>query len=102
MASRLELQRELETLLGSRNVYFQSPKSGSMKYPCIRYSLSDIDHKRANNRIYGSINKYEVIIMDLDPDSEIHTKLLEHFQTCSFERFYVSDNLNHFVCTLYY
>lgn len=102
MANRLDLQTELESLLGSRNVYFQPPASVSMKYPAIRYSLSDIDIRKANNRCYRSINRYEVIIIDPNPESEIPNRVLNHFQLCSFDRTYVADNLNHFVLTLYY
>lgn len=102
MASRLELHEELCKLLGSRNVYFQPPESMKLKYPCIKYSLSGMSHKRANNKIYKSDNRYEVIIIDLDPDSIIYLKLLEHFQMCSFERTYTADDLNHYVLSIYY
>lgn len=102
MANRLDLQTEFESLLGSRNVYYQPPSSVLMNYPAIRYKLSGIDTLKANNKGYRSINCYEVIVIDRDPDSQIHKKILEHFPMCRFERPYVADNLNHFVLTLYY
>ena len=102
MATRLDLQTEFENLLGNRNVYFQPPSSLTMKYPCIRYALSDKDLKYADGRIYKSTNRYEVIVIDYDPDSDIPDKILAHFPMCSFDRMYVSSNLNHFVLTLYY
>ena len=102
MANRLDLQTEFESLLGSRNVYFQPPASVSMKYPCIRYSLSDVDSIYANNRGYRNINRYEIIVIDKNPDSNIYSRILTHFPMCSFVRTYFSDNLNHFVLTLYY
>lgn len=100
MATRLELQAKFEEILGSENVYFQPP--ARMSYPCIKYSLSGIATKRANNAIYNSINRYEVIVIDYDPDSTIHTKILDSFRMCSFDRSYKANNLNHFVLTLYF
>ena len=100
MASRLKLHEEFCEILGTRNVYFQPPSS--MKYPCIKYSISDKDKINANNRLYRSMNQYTVIVIDKDPDSEIPDKILNHFPMCSFDRFYTADNLNHTVLTLYY
>ena len=102
MASRLELHEELCEILGTKNVYFQPPESVKMNYPCIVYSRSGIDSKRANNGIYNSTNQYDVTVIDYDPDSEIPDKLLKHFQMCRFSRAFTSDNLNHTALTLYY
>ena len=102
MASRLDLQIKLEEeILGSRNVYFQPPASIKMKYPAIRFSLSDIFTNHADDSIYKRMNRYEIIVIDYDPESEIVNKLLT-LPYCSFDRFYTSDNLNHFVFTLYF
>lgn len=102
MASRLLLHEELCDLLGSRNAYFQPPASVTMKYDAIRYALSGKDLKRANNKIYQSVNKYEGVIITKDPDSELPDKLLNRFPMCSLGRPYTADNLNHFPFTLYY
>lgn len=102
MASRLELHEELCELLESRNVYFQPPESTKMKYRCIRYSKSEPNLKRADNKIYSKVNRYDGVVMDYDPDCEIPDKLLDHFEMCSLGKPYVSDNLNHFPFTLYY
>ena len=102
MASRLNLHEELCVLLRTRNVYFNSPSSVQMKYPCIRYSRSNVDVARANNSIYRNTNRYEITVIDKDPDSDIPDRILRHFEMCSFDRGYVADNLNHFVLTLYY
>lgn len=102
MASRLELHEELCALLGTRNVYFQSPESIEMEYPCIVYALSGIDKNNANNKAYKTDKRYELTYMDYDPDSELPDKILSHFVKCSFDRMFVSDNLNHWVFTLYY
>lgn len=102
MASRHKLHEELCEILGSRNVYFQPPASVKMQYPGIKYSFTGIAPKRANNRIYASTNRYEVILIEYDPDSDIGEKLLSHFPMCNFEHSYVADNLNHKVYTIYY
>lgn len=102
MADRLELQSELEELLGSRNVYFNPPESLKMKYPCIRYSAESPDVKRANNGIYMLTRKYEGVVIDPNPDSIIAESILNTFQMCSLGSPYPADNLNHFPFTLYY
>ena len=101
MASRLKLQTELEELLGSENVYFQPPSSVKMKYPAIKYSLSNIEIKHADDISYNNKRVYELILIDSNPDSEFVDKLLQ-LPYCSFDRFYPSDNLNHYSFTLYY
>lgn len=102
MASEQNLQMELSEVSGLDYVYFKPPASLLMNYPCVKYSLSGINVKRANNKIYNRRNRYEVIVLDYDPDSTIYLKILNHFPMCSFDRVYVSDNLYHFVLTLYY
>lgn len=102
MASRLDLHEEFVNILGIKNSYFQPPESIKLNYPCIKYSKSGIDTNHANNKRYKNTNRYEVIVIDRDPDSEIPDMILDHFQMCSFDRAYTYDNLNHFVLTLYY
>ena len=102
MSTRLELHEELCHILGSRNVYFQPPESVKMNYPCIKYSRSGMDHKRANDRLYLNTDRYEVIVIDKNPDSVFPDMILEYFPMCSFDREYTSNNLNHYVLTLYY
>lgn len=101
MATRLELQSELEKLLGSRNVYYQPPESVKMQYPGIRYSKSNIDTKYAGNKKYINKTRYEITVMDLKPDNPVIEKILE-LPYSSYDRPYTSDNLNHDVITLYY
>lgn len=101
MASRLDLQTELERILGSRNVYFQPPSSVRMQYPAIVYSRKDVDGRFANDKVYRKLPCYEMILIDKNPDSTFVDKLLD-LQYCSFDRHYESDNLNHDVFTIYY
>ena len=101
MASRLELHSKLEEILGSKNVYYQPPESKKMQYPAIRYSKKAPDTKHANNSKYFRMNCYEIIVIDLIPDSPIIDKLLE-LPYSSWDRHYTADGLNHDVITLYY
>lgn len=97
--TRIELQDVLENLLGSNQVYFQPPISISMKYPAIRYSISNIGGKKADNGQYTEETTYNLILIDKNPDSQYLKKLLK-LKYCKFDRSYVSDNLNHFSFTI--
>lgn len=101
MDRRLELQKILEEILGSRNVYFQPPASVSMQYPAIRYRLSDVYKVAANNLAYMRYNAYELTYIDRNPDSNVVSKLMA-LPMCVFDRYYVSDNLNHYVLKIYF
>lgn len=102
MTRRLELDKIFRAILGTNNVYFQPPESVKMQYPCIRYELSDIDNRHADNKNYTLTDRYTVQYITKDPDNEMKRYILETFEMCSFDRFYTSDNLNHYVYTLYY
>ncbi len=101
MASRLDLQATLETLLGSRNVYFQPPESVKMNYPAIIYGLDNIDNTFADDGVYLSHKSYAVTLIDKNPDSIFVDKLAK-LSTCRFNRHYKSENLNHWVFSLYF
>lgn len=102
MQSRLDLQNELEGLLGSKEVHYQPGPSVELAYPCIVYNRSPSDTRWANGYIYKKKNRYQLIVIDPDPDSEIPDKLLDHFQYIRMERVYSADYLNHFIFDLYY
>lgn len=101
MASRLNLQTELEKILGSRNVYYQPPESVKMKYPAIVYSRKNIDNVFADDLVYTQNHAYELTVIDPNPDSEIVVKVSK-LPACTFDRHYIADNLNHDVFRLYY
>lgn len=101
MKTRLDLQSELEALLGSTNVYYQPPASVRMSYPAIVYSKSRIETDKANNSTYAKRIRYDITVIDKRPDNPVIDKLLE-LPYCSFDRHYTSDNLNHDTLTLYY
>lgn len=102
MASRIDLHNELCTLLGSRNVYFQPPETIKMSYPCIVYSRDDVATEHADDRIYKHRNRYEITVIDSDPDSKTPDMIMLHFMMCRFDRSFVTDNLNHTTLILYY
>ena len=101
MANRPDLQTLFETILKSRNVYFQPPENLRMNYPAIVYSYKNIDKLHANNEAYQLFTAYEVTLIDKNPDTEFLTMIMA-LRYCSFDRFYRADNLNHWVFTLYY
>lgn len=101
MSSRLDLQKMLETLLGSKQVYYQKPENVKIQYPAIIYSKSKIDTKKADDTIYKKDTKYSITIIDHKPDNVVIDKLLV-LPYCSYERNYKVDNLNHDVLNIYY
>lgn len=101
MGQRLELQNLLETILGSENVYFQPPANIQMQYPAIVYKLDDISTEFANNFPYQRSKRYQVTIIDRNPDTEIPERIAV-LPMCLFSRRFVANNLNHDVFNLYF
>ena len=101
MDNRLNLQTLLETILKSRNVYFQPPESVKLKYPAIVYALDDLESRHANDSVYNLRRRYSVMLITEDPDSSTIGELA-YLEMCRFARHYKSDNLNHYVFELYY
>lgn len=101
MGQRLELQTLLETILGSPNVYFQPPNNLHMNYPSIVYQRDDYSVKYADDHPYNRRARFQVTVIDRDPDSLIPDKVAE-LPLCSFDRFFIADNLNHSVFNLFF
>lgn len=101
MGDRLDLQQTLERLLGSRNVYYQSPPNVSMNYDAIRYSLATIDSRYANDNKYRNMKRYELIVISRKPDPEVVGNILA-LPYSSLGTPYIADNLYHYPITLYY
>lgn len=72
-----------------------------MEYPCIRYSLDDMNTTFANNTPYTNKKRYSVTVIDRDPDSNIPDTVAE-LPMCVFDRFFTADNLNHVVFKLFF
>lgn len=82
-------------------IYFQPPSNTKMTYPCIIYSRDSADTKFANNNIWRYTQRYQIIIIDQNPNTPLFDEI-KQFSMCLFERHYVADNLNHDVFTIYY
>lgn len=101
MDPRLKLQTILEEILGYRHVYFQPPESVKLEYPAIVYNLDYIKTQHGDNRPYVLKDRYSITLITPDPDNTIKDILAE-LPTCSFERFFTQENLNHYVYSLYF
>lgn len=101
MAQRLDLQTLLVDLLGSANVYFQPPPTVKMQYPCIVYHRDSSNTNFADNNPYIYDTRYQVIVIDPNPDSDIPRKVAA-LPMCTYDRFYTADNLNHDVYNLFF
>ena len=101
MLKRVDLQARLEEILGTPNVYFQPPESMKIQYDAIVYFRKDIQNVHANDSVYKQDDAYEIVVIYKNPDSDLPRKI-SRLPMCSFDRHYVSDNLNHDVFTLYW
>lgn len=99
--SRTDFHEVLCELIGNRNVYFQPPSTVQMKYPCLVYSLNNVDVRNADDTKYLTKTRYSVTAISRNPDDDLYKRLLE-LPYSSFDRPYVADNLNHWVITIYY
>lgn len=101
MGSRTDLQNLLESLLKTRNVYYDPPESVKMEYPAIRYTKSDINTRHANDKPYIHKKQYEITVIDRRPDNAVINAILE-LPMSDYGRHYIADNLHHDTITLYY
>jgi hypothetical protein len=101
MDQRLQLQTLLETILGSRHVYFQPPANVLMEYPCIVYKRDKARTRFAGNKPYRYVKGYQVTVIDQNPDSDIPDKVAA-LPMCRFDRHFAVKNLNHDVFSLFF
>jgi hypothetical protein len=101
MGQRLKLQTLLETVLGSKEVYFQGPGNLRMSYPCIVYNRDSSDTQYADNSPYRQTKRYQVTVITRKADSDIPDKV-EALPMCTFSRHYVQDELIHDVYNLFF
>lgn len=102
MDRRLDLQAELEKVIGNQNVYFQPPESVKLSFPCIVYKLGTASTQYANDMPYIFKARYEVTAIHKDPDDSIFEKLAMHFPYCKHDRTFTSGNMYHDVFELYF
>lgn len=99
----MELQLELEDLLGTENVYFQPGSSVRMKYPCFVFNRTTAFQPKADDKTYLFRPGYEVTYINRDePDPEILERVSRRFYNCRYNRHYIADNLHHDTFTIYY
>lgn len=106
MDDRLNLDEVLASIIditepdGDRHIYLNPPTSVQMRYPAIKYSLNNIDLKHASDGIYRTTPSYQVILIDEEIDTQYLKPILQ-IPYCKFNRFYIANNLNHWVFTIY-
>lgn len=98
---RTDLQTILEALVGSSNVYFQPPETLQMSYPCIVYGRYIAKTQFADDMPYVYTKRYQVTVIDQDPDSLIPDKVAS-LPMCIHNRSFAVSNLNHDVFNLYF
>lgn len=98
--ARKDIQIMLEEAICSKNVYYQPPESIRLVYPCIVYNLNSILKLTANDKAYKINKSYQVTRISKLADDPAVDRILE-LPYCSFDRYYVSDNLHHYVFTIY-
>ena len=91
----------LKALDNAVKVYFQPPASMTMVYPCIVYQRDPGSSKFANNLPYNYEQQYQVSLISRSPDEAVKQKLAA-LPKSSHARFYVADNLNHDVFSIYF
>lgn len=98
-----QLRSELHTiLLGiTPHVYFQPPENVKIQYPCIVYARNQARNQYANNVPYHHTKRYQVTVIDTNPDSEI-PDLVSALSMCEVTQHFTSDNLHHDVFNLYF
>lgn len=97
---RVELNSILKDIC--QNVYFQPPADKKLSYPCIIYSLDKMGITFADNGTYLIMNEYSVMYITRDPDDTSIQHILETLRYCRMNRAYPSDNLHHYVYTVFF
>ena len=82
------------------HVYYQPTASVKLIYPCIVYKLDDMPALFADNTPYHWDHAYQLTVIDRDPESALREAVVK-LPMCRFLRFYVADNLNHYVFRIY-
>lgn len=99
--SRNDLDALLRSTLGSGNVYFQPPESQKLSFPCVVYRLDDQNDIYADDQTYRRLKRYSLTYITKDPDDP-KVDSFDDLRYCSMNRAFTSDNLNHYVYTIYH
>lgn len=101
MGQRLDLQTLLSGISEVDKAYFQPPQDATITYPCIIYQRDDSYVDYADNVKYGWRKRYQVTVIDRRPDSPINDAV-EELPYVRFDRFFITDGLNHTVFQMYF
>lgn len=82
----------------SKNVWFQAPPR--LRYPAIIYERAQNNAQYADNFPYIYDHRYQVTVIDPDPDSNIPDKIAR-LPKCISDRSFVAENLHHDVFMIY-
>lgn len=98
-----KLRSDLSDLLHTvcDNVYFQPPTGTRMSYPCIVYDLDRTNVQFADNTPYVLYDEYSLKYITRDPDDPARNQII-YFPYCSSERFFIVDNLYHYIFRMYW
>lgn len=96
---RLELHDLLKQFVD--NVYYQPPTNIHLQYPCIVYARDGSSVDRANNELYRHAQRYQVTVIDRNPDTQL-VGGIEALKFSTFEDSFAVDDLNHYVFTLFF
>lgn len=99
MAPRLQLHSLFAEMV--EHVYFQPPANVTMQYPCIVYHRDGGEIQHADDLGYRRTRRYQVTVIDRNPDSNLPDKV-EELPLCRFDRSFAADDLNHYVFNLFF
>lgn len=98
-------RRELQTILSNipdvKKAYFQPKNDIKLEYPCIIYKRDSAKTIFADNSPYRNTLRYQVTVIDLDPESDIPSHVAA-LPMSTMVRHYTLDGLNHDIYNLYF
>ncbi len=79
-------------------LYYQSPESIKLEYPCIIYKLRTMTSSYADNRPYKSNIGFDITYITRDPTSKVPARIVRE-PMMGFDRYYTASNLHHYAYT---
>ena len=95
MIAREDLQKMLEEILGSKNVYFQAPPNTGMKYPAIVYSFERFKRRNADNQPYILTGQWQITHMYKSIKNDLKEMFIFEIPCCAFDRRMITDGIYH-------
>jgi hypothetical protein len=101
MGTRLELHSLLSGLQEGVHVYFQPPDNVTMLYPAIVYNRDYQSTTFADNLRYAFRRRYQITVIDRDPDSLIPDEV-SALPMSKYVRHFTTEGLNHDIIYVYF